>query len=117
MVSAGAFWNEICADSPIPGRAEISLRITATIPGGAELGLFLDVLRDDVERHAFIDVRGKVHHQQRSIALRADLERRRGMIGKVVQTADQIAMLEVGPKFHNRLPNPGARRRNIILEL
>lgn len=25
--------------------------------------LILDVLGDDVERHAFIDVRGKVHHQ------------------------------------------------------
>src|SRR5258708_32705987 len=108
MVSAGAVWNAICPDSPIPGRAEISLRITATIPGGAELGLFLDVLRDDVERHAFIDVRGKVHHQQRSIALRADLERRRGRIGKVVETADPIAMREASRKFHTRHPNTGA---------
>src|SRR5579863_9269815 len=38
--------------------------------------LVLDILRDHEKRHAFFDMRGKVHHQQGSVAMRADLERR-----------------------------------------
>src|SRR5678815_2272526 len=58
--------------------------------------LILDFLGDDVKCYAFIDVRGKVHHQQRSIAMRAYLEWRRGVIRKIVETADQFVVLSVG---------------------
>src|SRR5579872_418004 len=77
----------------------------------------LHFARDNVKSNAFLRTRRKVHHEQDAGTVRAHFERRRTMVGKIMEIPENLSFLDIGSQIDSRLPDPSAGSRNVIVQI